>query len=178
MADTQIEMVDVVNENDEVTGQADKREAHAKGLLHRTVISEVKNGKGEWLLVKQAGDRQDAGQYVSPVGGHVRAGEPVEDALRREAMEEVGLSDFMFSYIGKDIFNRTVLGRRENHLFILFELQSDAAPVLNAESDSCRWFTTQELKRELKDHPELFGDAFHFVVKRFFRDELLGVNAV
>jgi hypothetical protein len=66
MADTQIEMVDIVNENDEVTGQADKRKAHAEGLLHRTVISEVKNGKGEWLLVKQAGDRQDAGQYVSP----------------------------------------------------------------------------------------------------------------
>ena len=69
------ETVDIVNEQDEIVRQATKIEAHAKGLLHRTVISELINSKGEWVLVKQAADRQDAGQYVSPMGGHVDGGE-------------------------------------------------------------------------------------------------------
>ena len=89
------EQVDIVNENNEVIGQADKSEAHQKGLLHRTVISEVINSTGEWLLVKQASDRQDPGQYVSPVGGHMRAGESEISALLREAEEELGIKNFI-----------------------------------------------------------------------------------
>lgn len=162
------EMVDIVNDKNEVTGSCSKAEAHAKGLLHRTVVSEVKTQAGDWILVKQAPDRQDAGQYVSPVGGHVQAGESMEDALRREAMEEAGIKDFTFKYLGESVFNREILGRKENHLFVLYEIYSDAAPVLNKESVGYRKFTTDELKKELKENPAAFGDAFHFVVKMFF----------
>ena len=63
-----MEYVDIVNENDDIIGSVSKQEAHEKGLLHRTVISEVINTEGKWTLVKQSSDRQDAGQYVSPIG--------------------------------------------------------------------------------------------------------------
>lgn len=69
---SQQERVDIVDEQDNVLYQTTKQEAHKKGLLHRTVISEVKDSKGRWILVKQSSDRQDAGQYVSPVGGHIK----------------------------------------------------------------------------------------------------------
>ncbi len=88
------EIVDVVNENNKVLYQITKTEAHQKGLLHRTVIAEIKDTKGRWTLVKQASDRQDAGQYVSPVGGHARAGETEEETLKRGAFEEAGLKNF------------------------------------------------------------------------------------
>lgn len=88
-----MEIVDIVNEHDQVTGQISKQEAHQQGLLHRCVIAEVIDSQGNWKLVKQASDRQDAGQYVSPVGGHVQAGEDPDDALNREAFEEMGLTD-------------------------------------------------------------------------------------
>lgn len=82
------ELVDIVDDACAVLYSVTKTEAHQKGLLHRTVIGEVRDSKGNWLLVQQSADRQDAGQFVSPVGGHVRAGESDEDALRREAMED------------------------------------------------------------------------------------------
>lgn len=178
MANTQPEQVDIVNEKGDILGQTSKEEAHKKGLLHMTVISEVVNSKGQWLLVKQASDRQDAGQYVSPVGGHVRAGESLEDALKREAMEELGIENYTYTYLGRQVFNREVLGRKENHLFVLYEMRSDQTPVLNEESVSYRLFTTEELKRELKNNPDSFGDAFHFVVKSFFSKILLSVDPV
>lgn len=163
------ELVDVIDEKGAVLKVTTKGEAHQQGLLHKTVISEVIDSRGRWLMVKQSASRQDAGQYVSPVGGHVTAGESEEEALKREAFEELGLQgDFKYEYVDRAVFNRQVLGRQENHFFILYKIFSDAQPVLNDESESCEYFTEEQLKNQLKEHPEQFGDAFHFVVKRFF----------
>jgi 8-oxo-dGTP diphosphatase len=163
-----VEMVDIVNEDNEILYKTSKQKAHSLGLLHRTVIGEVKNEKGEWLLVKQASDRQDAGQYVSPIGGHVRTGETEEEALQREAFEEVGLKKFKTKFIGKKIFNRKILGRQENHYFILYEVTSSEKPVLNHESVAIKTFTKKTLKEQMKKNPIKFGDAFYFIVKTFY----------
>ena len=166
---SQDELVDVINEKGEILEVISKRLAHEHGLLHKTVISEVIDSNNRWLLVKQSSTKQDAGQYVSPVGGHVTAGETEEESLKREAFEELGLQgELKFEYVNRAIFNRDVLGRHENHLFIMFKIYSDAEPVLNEESESHRYFTKGDLITELKEHPELFGDAFHFCVKTFF----------
>ncbi len=168
-----MEYVDIVNGNDEIIGNCSKQEAHEKGFLHRTVIAEVIGSDGKWTLVKQASDRQDAGQFVSPVGGHVVTGETEDQALLREANEEYGLdSDISFKLVGKKIFNREVIGRKENHYFILYEIYSDKPPVLNEESVSTETFTKEQLAKEIKDNPTKFGDAFHFILKSFYPDLL------
>lgn len=169
----QDELLDIIDEDGNVLEVMTKSEAHQRGLLHKTVIAEVIDSRGRLLMVKQSVGRQDAGQYVSPVGGHVASGETEIDALKREAGEEIGLSDdFKYEYIGRKIFNRKVLERQENHLFVVYKIYSDAEPVLNYESESCKYFTEEELRKELKDHQEYFGDAFHFTVKNFFPDFL------
>ncbi len=163
-----MEYVDVVNENDEVVGTVSKQEAHEKGLLHRTVIAEIIDSENRWTLVEQSGDRQDPGQFVSPVGGHVTAGESEDTALKREALEEFGLThDFEFKLVGKKIYNREVKGRKENHLFIVYEIRTDAMPVLNEESVGFEKFSKQELDLALKNTPEKFGSPFRFIFETF-----------
>lgn len=163
------ELVDIVDENSKILEVVSKSEAHQKGLLHKVVISEVINSQGQWLLVKQSKNKQDAGQYVSPMGGHIMARESEEDALRREANEELGLQgDLKYEYVNRAIYNRNVLGRQENHFFIVFKIYSDATPILNHESESYKYLTEEELVTALKEKPELFGDAFLFVIKNFF----------
>ncbi len=163
-----MEIVDIINEQNEVLYQASKDEAHQKGLLHRCIIAEVIDSHGNWMLVKQASNKQDAGQYVSPVGGHIKAGESDTDALSREALEEMGLTIFTSKFIGKAILNREVIGRKENHLFILYEIYSDQTPTLNHESVSCEKFSFNQIKSELQLNPTKFGQAFHFVMEKFF----------
>src|SRR3989344_6772239 len=167
---TKDELVDIVDESENFLEVVSKQEAHKKGLLHKTVIGVVMDSRGRWLLIRQAKHKQDAGQYVSPVGGHVSAGEDNIKALKREAYEEIGLKeDFKYELIGKNIFNRYTIGRQENHLFIVYKIFSNTEPILNGdEDDRYRYFTEEELIKELKENPKLFGDAFHFGVKIFF----------
>ena len=162
------ELVDIITEDDTILYQTTKSEAHTKGLLHRTVTAGLINSRGDWMLVEQAADRQDAGQYVWPMGGHVQADETIEAALKREVLEEMGISDFAYRYVGKTIFRRNILGRDENHYFILYEIFSDDEPRTSHESVGYKTFTTAELNRKLKEHPEIFGGSFHSVVKPFY----------
>jgi 8-oxo-dGTP pyrophosphatase MutT (NUDIX family) len=83
------ELVDVVDESGNVLRQELKTEAHKHGWLHKTAIGYLKYGE-DWALVRQAADRQDAGQLVAPVGGHIKAGESDVDGLLRECEEEIG----------------------------------------------------------------------------------------
>ncbi len=164
----QDELVDIIDKNENFLEVLLKREAHEKGLLHKCVIANVIDSQGKWLLTRPSKNRQDQGQYVSPMGGHVSAGETETDALKRELMEELGLSDFKYEFAGKAIFDRHVIGRHENHFFIVYKVYSDAKPILSHEAESCKYFTETELKKELKENPQLFGDAFHFVVKNIY----------
>ncbi len=169
MTPEETELVDVVNERGEVLEVVEKHEAHERGLLHKTVVSEVIDSQGRWLLVRQSNDRQDPGQYVSPMGGHVMAGETEDAALRREVAEELDLrGDYAFDRVGGVVLNRYVLGRQENHFLVVYKIYSDAPPVLNEESESYSYFTESELRSALREHPELFGKPFLFLLEKFF----------
>ena len=163
-----LEIVDVVDKDNKVLFVAEKQEAHKKGLLHRTILGQLIDSKGKWILVKQASDRQDAGQYVAPVGGHVRSGESEVEALYRETFEELGLKAFKHKFIGRGIFDRYILGRHENHFFIFYEIYSDKKLKLGSEAESYRSFTREQIKKLLKNKPKLFGNSFHFVIKAFY----------
>ncbi len=170
------EQIDIINEQNEVIATIGKSVAHADGLLHRIVIGELVNSKGEYCCVKQAGDRQDPGQYVSPIGGHVRAGESADDALVRECQEECGFTPPNFVFIGKTIYNRKVIGRHENHLFLVYQIPFAGTPILNHESVGFKWFSVAEIKQILKSNPETFGAAWHHVFKNIFPSVYMSNN--
>ena len=169
-----MEIVDIVDEENKVLYQMSKDEAHDKGLLHRTIIVEVRNSQGQWLLVKQAPHKQDKDQYVNPVGGHIKAGESEIEAIKRETEEETGIKVLDYIRIGNSIYNRFIRGKQENHFFIIYQITTDETPVLNDESVEYRWFTEKELKETIKNHPELFGDSLFDVLKKFYPKVLAG----
>jgi isopentenyldiphosphate isomerase len=163
-----MEMVDIIDEQGNILYQTSKKEAHEKGLLHKTVIAEVINSQGQMVMIKQTPDRQDPGKIINPIGGHVSAGESDDEALKREAEEELGLKDFKFKLINQAILNREVLGRKENHLFILYEIYTDQEPVAGQEVESFQKFTKEELKEALQSNPDQFGTPLFFVVDHFY----------
>lgn len=159
------ELVDIITPAGKYQQTVPKSQAHKEGLLHKTVIAELINSRKEFCFVRQAGDKQDAGQFVSPVGGHVSAGETDDAALIRECQEECGITPTDFKLIGKTIYNRDVIGRRENHFFVVYEIYTDEDPVLNHESVEFKRFTKEEIKSLVQSNPDHFGAAWHHVFK-------------
>ncbi|MFI5770705.1 NUDIX domain-containing protein [Streptomyces sp. NPDC051658] len=87
------EILDIVDENDVVVGQAPRGEATARGLRHRCVFIEARDAEGRLFV-----HRRTPGKLVFPsrydmfVGGVVGAGESYDEAALREAEEELGVS--------------------------------------------------------------------------------------
>lgn len=95
------ELFDVVNANDQVIGQATRKEVHAQGLMHRAVHILVFNKKHDCLLQKRSlfKDRQP-GVWDSSAAGHLDAGEDYETAAARELEEELGIRDAKLIEVG------------------------------------------------------------------------------
>jgi isopentenyldiphosphate isomerase len=99
------ELLDVVNEKGEVIKTLPRSEIHGDpSLMHRVVHVLVFNDRGELLLQKRSMSKDVApGRWDTSVGGHVNAGEPLEEAVKRETEEELGITsfvpEFLYTYI-------------------------------------------------------------------------------
>lgn len=116
--------------------------------------------QGRFLLAKRSEDDEIFPGYWQNMGGKVEIGEKVEDAIKRELKEEVGLSlesfpIFLHSYSWKkDDDSPTRLG-----LIFLIELKNknkDYKINLSSELSDFGWFTIEEaveLKTIGASHP-------------------------
>lgn len=86
------EMIDIYNENRELTGETLPRKSKlAKGQYMLYVYALVQDGAGNYLVTKRSLDKKwAAGQWEVP-GGGVHAGESSLEAICREIIEETGL---------------------------------------------------------------------------------------
>jgi isopentenyldiphosphate isomerase len=87
------ELLDIVDEQDRVTGQARRADAYARRLRHRCVFILARDPEGRIFV-----HRRTANKLVFPamydmfVGGVVGAGESYDHAALREAEEELGVT--------------------------------------------------------------------------------------
>ena len=87
-----MELVDIVDENNKLTGQIEERwVAYEKGLWRRTVSCWIMNEKGEVLLQKRTANKIRNPNKWAKTGGQVEAKETVEEAIYREVKEELGI---------------------------------------------------------------------------------------
>ena len=123
-----MELLDVVDENNQITGiKADRNEIHEKGLWHREISVFIMNHAKQILLQKRAA-KKVAPNMWSLTAGHVESGEDAKQAAMRETEEELGirnlkLEDFELIDIKKAMRSR---GKHINNKFdYLFLLKTD-----------------------------------------------------
>ncbi|WP_369388276.1 NUDIX domain-containing protein [Streptomyces sp. CG1] len=102
------EILDVVDEHDQVVAQYRRGEVYARGLRHRCVFIQARDGAGRLFV-----HRRTATKLVFPalydmfVGGVVGAGESYDEAALREAEEELGVTGlprpaYLFKFLYDD----------------------------------------------------------------------------
>ena len=93
-------LIDIFSDRYEHTGTAEKKDAHAQGLWHRTFSALLVNPAVRTVTLQKkapgrAGfDRPDHADFT--IGGHYHAGEAIPDGVR-EAREELGLHDLDYA---------------------------------------------------------------------------------
>jgi mutator protein MutT len=99
------EYLEVVTEQGNVIRTLPRSEIHENPtLLHRVVHGLVFNSKGELILQKRSMSKDvAAGKWDTSVGGHVNAGETLDEAIHREMKEELGIAGYNIEYLYKYI---------------------------------------------------------------------------
>lgn len=130
-----------------VVGSATRSECHGGSFkLHPVVHLHVYSSDGQLLLqLRSMNKRIQPGKWDTAVGGHVAFGETIEEALRRETSEELGIEfdPAKVSFLGKYTFRSAV----EYELVYVYSLVFDGPfRFLREEIDEVRFFSPQEIK--------------------------------
>lgn len=89
------EMLPVVDATGVVTGQATRAVCHSRGLLHPVIHLHIIDRMSNLFLQHRSHNKDlMPDRWDTAVGGHVSYGEYAEEALYREAGEELGFFDF------------------------------------------------------------------------------------
>lgn len=87
-----MEILDIVDLQDRVTGRASRKEIHERALVHRASHMILFNSAGEVFLQKRSPHKDSGGgQWDSSAAGHVDSGETYLACAVRELEEELGL---------------------------------------------------------------------------------------
>lgn len=155
------EIFDIVSEDDSrIIGQAPRSRCHGEpSLVHRAVRIHIFHPeKGGLLLQKRSlGKKIQPGKWDAAVGGHISAGETVENALLRELEEELGITlkkedpGPVFYY---RINVRNEVESENVHAFYLFH----KGPFLiqEEELDEVAFFEEEKLREMLEKEKDLF----------------------
>jgi len=97
------EMFDIVDERDQVIGQAPRCECHGNpALVHRVAHVLVFNSDGNLLLQLRAPHKDvQPGKWDTSVGGHLDPGEGYRQAAVREMGEELGVHGVPLTFLYK-----------------------------------------------------------------------------
>ncbi len=160
------EMIEVVDPEGRVLGLRPRGEVHGNPeLLHRVVHLIVVNSKGEILLQKRSMDKDVApGRWDTSVGGHIAPGEALEEALKRETLEELGFVPenvrFLYKYIHRNPY--------ESELVYTFETLYEGPFNYNRQEVSeVRFWSVRQIKEALGT--DLLSENFKEEFQRYIK---------
>ncbi|MFE5398264.1 NUDIX hydrolase [Streptomyces sp. NPDC056568] len=145
------EILDIVDGNDRVVGQARRGDVYARGLRHRCVFVYARDPGGRVFV-----HRRTPTKLVFPslydmfVGGVVGAGESYDDAALREAQEELGVTalprpEHLFTFLYDD-------GAGRSWWSAVYEVRCEGPVAPQAEEVAWHDFLTEaEVERRLRE---------------------------
>ena len=159
------ELFDVVDEQDRVTGQAARRDVHARGLRHRAVHLLVVNGAGRVFLQKRSAAKDlFPGAWDSSAAGHVGAGEEYDETAERELAEELGCRP---AAPPRRLFKIEARAETGQEFVWVYRVEAEGPFTLQAdEIERGGWFTRPEIDRWLVARPRELAPAFRYLWPR------------
>lgn len=165
------EWFDIVDEDGKIKGKAPRSICHSgPGMLHPVIHIHIIDAKDRIFLQKRSMNKQiQPGKWDTAVGGHVASGESIENALKREAEEELGIRDFKVQFLAKYVWETEV----ESELVFMFISRCEKAITINQEEiDEGKFWKIKKIKESLNKGvlTPNFEFEFDILLKHFFKD--------
>lgn len=132
-----------------------------KGVDHIgvCVIGFCRDKEGRVVLQKRGQHtRDEQGRWDFP-GGALEFGETVEEGLRREVREEIGVEVLSSAFLGfRDVHRRLASGAPTHWIGLDFLVFVESAKVRNGEPrsiDAIQWFTRDAMPADNQLHSEI-----------------------
>ena len=164
-SDDNNELFPIVDSEGNVMGKILRGAAHdGCKVLHPVIHLHLFNSKGELYMQRRPDWKTiQPGKWDTACGGHISYGETIEQAFRREVMEELGISLPNPIPLGHYIFESKV----ERELVYAFKAVYDGAVNPSAdELDGGRFWSIQEIKDALGK--SILTPNFESEFRRFF----------
>ena len=167
------EIFDVVDEADEIIGQATRTEVHRRKLRHRAVHVFVFNADGHLFIQKRSRNKDSfPGRQDSSASGHLSSGEDYDACAVREIAEELGLT-IVANDLKKHFKIEACLETGWEFVWV-YSLQSGEPISINPEEiQSGAFFSPSQIQAAVADHPEEFAPSFLRVFQEFDQRGLL-----
>ena len=145
--DRQDELLPLVDENGNITGAATRGECHnGSMMMHPVVHLHVFNSKGELYLQKRPEWKDiQPSKWDTAVGGHIDLGEHVEQALFREAGEELGIEGFTPEALPQYVFR----SERECEMVYPYKTVYDKDIRPSEETSGGRFWSMDEIRESI-----------------------------
>ena len=142
------EWVPLVDEQGRITGRTPRSQVHnGSKLLHPVVHLHVVNNNKAILLQKRPMSKLiQPGKWDTAVGGHISAGETLEQALKKEAFEEIGLLDFSAKLI-KTYKWESAVEAELVYTFVTYDFKN--FNVHSDEVEEARFWTKNQIENNL-----------------------------
>ncbi len=146
------EWFDIVNENGQIIGKAPRSICHnGSKLLPPVVHIHIFDSKHRLLLQKRSKSKDiQPGLWDTSVGGHISSGEKLEDALKREASEELGLNIDLNRFIplSRYIYESTI---EKELVFSFIYITDDKISFQTSEIDEIKFYQKGEVIELIKN---------------------------
>lgn len=157
------EMIDIVDEMNVPTGETElKSIAHRDGLWHRSVHIWIFGKDGILLQLRSKDNYLYPNCWDISAAGHIQAGETSEQAAIREVKEETGLDvkedDLQYLMTKRWHAKFGDIDNREFYFIFLVRYDGTEQELTpqQEELQKLRFFSPEEIKRSLKEHPEKY----------------------
>ena len=161
----------LVDSNDNQIGLMPKLEAHKKGVLHRAFSVFIFNNDGELMLQRRALTKYHSpGLWTNTCCSHQRDGETNIISGKRRLNEEMGFNTELFektSFIYKAKFDNGLTEHEFDHVLVG---SYNHSPIINPnEVDSWKWMSMDNVKKDIKDHPENYTAWFKIIFEKYYK---------
>jgi len=159
------EIFDVVNERDEVIGEAPRSEVHRRKLNHRAVHVLVFNSQGDLFLQKRSMLKDCfPGAWDSSASGHLDRGEGYDACAVREVREELGVE---LGHTPQRLFKVDACAETGQEFVWVYQCVHEGPFVLHPdEIETGGWFAEEAVERWMTEKPQEFASGLVLIWQR------------